>query len=82
MQEAESKQLLPEKSTLLLTTIADVKALTAGLASRSQEIAALLDQQRKYETERNRLFQDLNKANSPTERIFAMVDDGGSLDSP
>jgi hypothetical protein len=82
MQEAESNQLLPEKSTLLLTTIADAKALTARPASRSQEIAALADQRRKYETGRNRLFRDLNKANSPTERIFAVVNDGGSFDSP
>jgi hypothetical protein len=82
MQEAESKQFLLEKSTLLVNTIADAKTLTDRLASKSQEVAVLLDQQRTCEAECKRLSHDLKEANSFRERIFAMVNHIGPGDSP
>jgi hypothetical protein len=81
-QEAESKRLLFEKTTLLVNTIAEAKALTSRLATKSQEVAVLLDQHRKCEAECQRLSHDLKEANSFRERIFAMVNHISPVDSP
>jgi DNA repair exonuclease SbcCD ATPase subunit len=82
IQDAESKQLLFEKSTLLVNTVADVKALAAGLASKSQEFAMLLKKQRECEAERQRLSHDLMEANSFKDRIFATVNQIAPLHGP
>ena len=83
MQEADSKQLLFEKSTLLVSALADGQSLTVRLASKSQEVVVLLERQQKCEAERQRLHQDLKNANAFKERIFATINQPGLVnDSP
>ena len=82
LQEAELKQLLFEKSTLLVNAVADATSLRISLASKGQEVMALLNQQRKCEIERQRLHRDLKEANSFKERIFATINHAGPAHSP
>lgn len=82
MYEAESKQFPFEKSTLLANTIADAKALKTRLASKSHEVATLLNQHRACEAKSKRLSNDLREANLFRERIFATVSHIGPITSP
>ena len=65
-----------------MKVVANAAFLTASLASKGQEVSALLDQQRKCEAECKRLHRDLEEANSFKERIFATINHVGPAHSP